>query len=191
MGPLIPVALSVLPALAEWLGGARAGQVADKAADVVRAVTGTDDPAQAAAVLANPTKFAELQLGLARIQAEERQAYIADVANARARDIALQADGKRNVRADVMVALCVVGILAGVAFLATGLIPSGSDVAGAVIGLIGLFSKCFADAFQFEFGSSRGSADRAKTQDALLTTAVAKGADALNEASLQAARAQR
>lgn len=187
MGPLIPVALSVLPALAEWLGGARAGDVAERAAGVVRAVTGTDDPAAAAAVLQDPAKHAEMQIRLAEIAGQERDAYLADMASARARDVALQSDGKRNVRADVMVALCVLGILAGVGFLTTGLIPSGSDVAGAVIGLIGLFSKCFADAFQFEFGSSRGSADRAKTQDALLTQTTT----ALNDASLQAARSQR
>jgi hypothetical protein len=183
MAPLIAAALGLAPALIEYLGGKKASALATAAAE---AIVGTSDPAEIKNL--PPDQQAELRKELARIALAERQAELADVADARARDIALQAAGKRNVRADVMVALCVVGILGGVAFLSSGLIPSGSDVAGAVIGLLGLFSKCFADAFSFEFGSSRGSADRARTQDALLTTAVAKTADALNDASYQAAR---
>jgi hypothetical protein len=107
-----------------------------------------------------------------------------------------------------MVALCIAGILAGVAFLSSGLIPSGSDVAGAVIGLIGLFSKCFADAFQFEFGTSRGSLDKSASQERLTASLVSESqraaptpvaiaktgpvtTDSLNDASLAAARGQR
>lgn len=83
MPPLVGVALSVLPALAEWLGGPRAGEAGERMAGAVRAVTGTVDPAQAAAALADPAKYLELQLGLAQIHAQERQAYLADLQHAR------------------------------------------------------------------------------------------------------------
>ena len=44
MLPLIPIALSLLPEIGKWLGGARGGAPAAAVADVVGSVTGTADP---------------------------------------------------------------------------------------------------------------------------------------------------
>lgn len=99
---LLPIAIAALPALAEWLGGSRA--VGERAADVVRAVTGTDDPEAAAAVLADPAKLTELQIALSQIQAQERAAerqaavqeltaILADVEGARRQTQTLAASG--------------------------------------------------------------------------------------------------
>lgn len=101
MAPLVAVALGVAPIIAEALFGRRGGVVAEAAGDIVRAVTGTDDPDQARLTIStDPTKREELQMRLAELagkereaeraaQAEELRALIADVADARAMSLAL------------------------------------------------------------------------------------------------------
>jgi hypothetical protein len=95
MGALLPLALGILPELAKWIAGDTAGTVAAQAAEIVRTVTGTDDPALAQAALADPAKAAEVRVRLAEIAAqreaaaeqaklESLRAALADVASARA-----------------------------------------------------------------------------------------------------------
>jgi hypothetical protein len=174
---LIPLVAGLLPSLVKYLlPDSPAAAIATGAVGgALQAITGTRDPAQAATVLAaEPGKRAELIQALARIEAEreaeQRRAALetlrvemAGVADARARDVAIQAGGSRNVRADVMVVLVIVAITAGMAFLYYADIRPGSAIEGAILGLIGGMAKCFFDAFQFEFGSSRGSADKSVT----------------------------
>lgn len=168
---LLPLALSLLPDLARYVAGDTAGAVATRAAEAVREVVGTDDPAAAAAALADPAKAADLRLRLADL-ANERQrdedeakqrrleALLADVAGARARDLAMRQGGQRNVRADVMVALVLVGLATVLLVLWRAGFSPGSAVEGFLIACGGVFLGCFKDAFGFEFGSSRGSADK-------------------------------
>jgi hypothetical protein len=80
---LLPLALGLVPELAKWIAGDKAGTVAAQAADIVRTVTGTEDPAAAAAVLQDPAKAMELRIALANIALEQERARLADVANAR------------------------------------------------------------------------------------------------------------
>lgn len=215
---LLPLILSMAPEIARWIGGDQAAVITTKAAGVVEAITGTSDPDAAAAVLQDPTKAAELRIALAKIAADAEgakaqadldrlKATLSDAADARARDAALQAGGKRNSRADVMVALTIVGIGGGLAFLMIGGFTPGSSVEGAVLGLIGLLSGCFKDAFAFEFGSSRGSMDKSAANERLTAAVLDQrqaaapaiinqpsgtvntgSTDDLNAASLRAAR---
>jgi hypothetical protein len=222
---LLPLLLTFAPDLARWIAGDKAGAVATKAAEVAGAVLGTTDPAEAAVAIQDPGKAMELRLALAKVAADaegaKRQAELdtlraefADAANARARDIALRGTGQRNVRADVMVALTVIGIFGSIFALKVGSFPQGSSVEGAVLGLIGLMSKCFADAFGFEFSTSRGAREQREFNEkltnklvdqqgttpapaAIATTApvtvnqpspAGTTADDLNTASLRAAR---
>lgn len=170
---LLPLVASLAPGLIRWIAGDTAGAVATQVVQVVQAATGADTPEAAIAAARDlpPDQRAQLAVQLATIQAQaetaarqaeldELKAHLGDVADARARDVALRQGGQRNVRADVMVALTIVGILGALSFLRWAGVPAGSDVSGAVIGLIGILSKCFADAFAYEFGSSRGSADK-------------------------------
>jgi hypothetical protein len=92
---LLPLALGLMPELAKWIAGDKAGTVAVQAADIVRTVTGADDRATAEALLADPTKASELRIRLAEIAAQREaaadlarlenfRAVVADAANARA-----------------------------------------------------------------------------------------------------------
>lgn len=95
------------------------------------------------------------------------KAEIEDRANARARDTALMQAGQHNRRADWMVALDVVGLIACLVAIVV-LKDSLSGVAVTLItSLASYFGLSLRDAHQFEFGSSRGSKDK----DSLLLNA--------------------
>lgn len=186
MGPLIPVALSVLPALAEWLGGARAGDVAERAAGVVRAVTGTDDPAAAAAALSDPAKWAEAQIRLAEIAGQERDAYLADVANARAQTIALAQAGSGIAWAAPVVSVVVtLGFFAAVAMVFLVQREWDERTAGILNVLLGALVLGFGQVVNYWLGSSAGSK---RAGDAVRQIATQSEADRLNAASLSRAR---
>src|SRR5690349_1240686 len=97
---LLPLALSLAPEIAKWLIGSKAEIVTQHAVEVVKTITGTDDPAEAARIAADPQKSLELKLALAKVaqeaevtQSNERiatlQAEIGDVANARSQMVEL------------------------------------------------------------------------------------------------------
>ncbi len=89
----------------------------------------------------------------------------ADVVNARARDIALITAGRPNTRANVMLIVAAVMLVALVGVLAMaktlGINESG-PIAGVLIFAIGALMRDVESAFNFEFGSSRGG-ERSKT----------------------------
>ncbi len=216
---LLPLLLNLAPGLIGALAGDKVGDIAAKAVGVAKAITGADTEDAAVTVLnADRGKAAELAVALQKLaldaktaqdlqETERLKAILGDAANARARDMALQAGGKRNVRADVMVGLTIIGIVASLGFLMAGGFSPGSSVEGVVIGLVGLLSGCFKDAFQYEFGSSRGSADKTLAADRLTSvvleqrqqapaaiinqpsgTVMTGSTEDLNDASLRAAR---
>lgn len=217
---LLPLLLNLAPGLIGALAGDKAGDIAAKAVGVAKAITGTDTEDAAVTVLtADRAKAGELAIALQKLaldaktaqdaqETERLKAILGDASNARARDVALQSTGRRNVRADVMVGLTIVGIVASLGFLMGGGFAPGSSVEGVVIGLVGLLSGCFKDAFQYEFGSSRGSADKTLAADRLTsavldqrqqvpasiinqpsgTIVTGSTAEELNDASLRAAR---
>lgn len=90
-------------------------------------------------------------------QLDQVKAELADVKSARERDMAYVAAGKTNERANWMVVMDVIGLLACLAVLTF----FRTDLPGEVVGLLstiaGIFGLCLRDAHQFEFGSSRGS----------------------------------
>ena len=104
----------------------------------------------------------------AGIRLEEISA--ADVANARARDIAMIAAGRPNTRANVMLIVAAVMLVALIGVLAAakvlGINESG-PIAGVLIFAIGALMRDIESAFNFEFGSSRGG-ERSKTMLASL-----------------------
>jgi len=125
-----------------------------------------------------------LQKDLAELGAEEREqeATLADKQSARARDTAIITAGKTNVRADLMLA----GAYASVAIIVIALVVGHIDAGGAIFALLLMLATKFAGnigtAFDFEYGSSRGSVDKT----AVMASQAAAGADAA--AAVAAAR---
>ena len=77
--------------------------------------------------------------------------------------------GGKNTRADVMVGGAVLGLVSCLLVLVFFRQEVPGEVVGIVSTIAGIFGACLRDAFQFEFGSSRGS----KEKDELLARQMA------------------
>jgi hypothetical protein len=149
------------PTVVRWLSGSdKAEQVAQQVVAVAETVTGRAGPEAVQALQADPGLVLQFRQALAGMELEMERAYLADRQDARGRDVAYVHAGRRNVRADVMVALDAVGLMVCLVVLAL----FSDRLAGEAIALIStvasIFGLCLRDAHQFEFGSSRGSAEK-------------------------------
>lgn len=163
MAPLIVSALSlaakyVPDAIRHFSNNDTAADVADKVIDIAQTVTGTKTPEAAEQALAlSPELAVKFKLEVMANDAELEKAYLAGVENARDRDIKLHQTGFTNRRADVMVALDVLGLIACLAVLVFFRSSLPGEVVGILSTIAGIFGACLRDAHQFEFGSSRSS----------------------------------
>lgn len=162
MAPIVAALVNLAPMLARHLGAGEASTaVIDQAVAIARQVTGESDPAAAVAKLqADPAATLTYQQRLAELDADLERAYLADRAGARSRDVELAKAGRLNVRADVMLALAFVSVIAIAAVLALGGLDPGEAIAGFLMTIGGMFARNIGTAFDFEFGSSRGSREK-------------------------------
>lgn len=157
---------NIAPSLLRFFGaGDKPVAIAEKAIEIAQAVTGTTDgPAALRALQADPALAQAYQLAVLKADGDLEALYLADRKDARARDVALHQAGYRNTRADWMVVLDAIGLIACLLVLTF----FRKDIPGEVVGLLStiasIFGVCLRDAHQFEFGSSRGS----KEKDALM-----------------------
>ena len=149
------------PQIVKWITGSdKAAEAAGQVVDIAEAVTGKGGTAAVEALRADPAMVLQFRTALLQVEVDLDKAYLADRADARARDVALARAGQRNVRADVMIIGAVVGLLACLIVLVQFQDQVPGEVVGIVSTIAGLFGACLRDAFQYEFGSSRGSADK-------------------------------
>lgn len=149
------------PQLIKWLTGSdKAAEAAGHVVDIAETVTGRKGLEAVDALRGDPALALQFRTAVLNVEADLDKAYLADRADARARDIALARAGQRNVRADVMIIGAVVGLLACLIVLVRFQNQVPGEVVGIVSTIAGLFGACLRDAFQYEFGSSRGSADK-------------------------------
>jgi len=163
--PLAPLLISVLPDLGRHLFGRTGETVARGAADVVREVIGTDDPATVEEALKDPAKVDELRIRLAEIAAnaeaaarkaelDELAAIMADRADARQ-----MAQGGSLAFGAKLVTVASFILFTGVlALLALVDIPSGNRE--TLFMLAGTIASMVGAATQFWVGSSAGSAGK-------------------------------
>ncbi|MEQ8394962.1 hypothetical protein [Thalassobaculum sp.] len=165
MAPLIAGAIALAtefgPGLVRMLAGDKAGDVAEKVSSVAREVTGlaSDDEALAL-VRADPVKAAELRQRLAELEIDLERAYLADRQDARRRDVAIVTAGRYNWRADIMLALAFTSFIAIVWMTWQARLDMPDMVFAFLNMAAGALLKMIGDAFQFEFGSSRGSKEK-------------------------------
>lgn len=161
--PLIPIALSLAgqfaPAIIKYFTNSdTAATVAGQVVEIAKTVTGTDTPEAAVSALqADPALALQFQTAVMANEADLDKAFLADRQDARARDVKLAQAGVTNKRADIMVLLDVVGLIACLVVLCF----FRENIPGEAVGLISTvaatFGLCLRDAHQFEFGSSRSS----------------------------------
>lgn len=96
---------------------------------------------------------------LARISADLDKDFLKDRQDARGRDLKLKQAGYHNYRADIMIVVAFISFC----FLCY-MVNSNDTIKPAVLTIfnvsIGALLKMLGDAFQFEFGSSRGSKEK-------------------------------
>lgn len=141
-----------------------AATVAGQVVSIAKTVTGQSDPIAAQAALqADPALVIQFRTAVMANDSDLEKAYLADVKDARDRDVKLTQAGKRNVRADIMVLLDVIGLIACLIVLCF----YNDRIPGEAVGLISTvaatFGLCLRDAHQFEFGSTRSSRDKDAT----------------------------
>ena len=161
------------PSVMRWLGaGQESTNVATSLVNMATSMTGATTPEEAIAKLNDDPKLShEYQLAVLQATTSLEAAYLADVQNARARDIEYVRAGRHNTRADLMVLAAVVGLIACLVCLVffKGQLSEGANT--IITSVASIFGLCLRDAFTFEFGSSRGSKDK----DELLSQRAAGG----------------
>lgn len=166
---LIPLLLPLVPKLAEWIGGDRAGGVATQVAEVVASVAGSTDVATVTAALADPAKAGEIAQELARIGAERERAMeeqktarmaaaLADIASARQQTVALADSGSRIAwAAPIMSVVVVFGFFGCVALLFTVEKSWDERTSNLLNIMLGALIPGFAQVLNYWLGSSEGS----------------------------------
>lgn len=163
--PLIGLAASLAaefaPGLVRNLAGDDAGEVADKVIGIAQDITGQADAEKAIGVLrADPEAILAFKRRAAELEIEIEQAYLADRQGARDRDVAIKKAGYHNYRADVMLALAFVCLIVIIAATWMGRLDMPDQVFALLNMAAGMILGMIKDAFQFEFGSSRGSKEK-------------------------------
>ena len=155
---LAGLAIEAVPSLVRWIAGDDAGDVADKVSGIAKRVTGASTDEEAvAAIRANPELFAKFQAEAAALDADLEKAYLADRQDARKRDVELRRLGDSNVRANVMLAMAFTCLCLLLYMVWDARLDLPDHIFAAFNMAIGMLLKMISDAFQFEFGSSRGS----------------------------------
>lgn len=93
-------------------------------------------------------------------EGKEESAILADKQSARARDTAIITAGKTNIRSDLMLAGAYLSVGVIVVALVIGKIDPGSAIFALLLMLATKFAGNIGTAFDFEYGSSRGSMDK-------------------------------
>lgn len=149
------------PQVIKWISGSdKAAEAASQVVEIAEAVTGRRGGSAIDALAQDPALVLQFRQAVLASEADLDKAYLADRADARARDIEIIKSGRSNMRADVMVLGAVVGLISCL----LSLVFFRTQVPGEVVGIIstvaGIFGACLRDAFQYEFGSSRGSSEK-------------------------------
>lgn len=164
MLPLIPIALGLAqyaPSLMRFFNaGEGSVAVAEKVVSVAQSITGAQTPEDALKALQENAQLQQqFNLAVLHMDGELEVAYLSDRQDARKRDVEFLKAGKVNTRANAMVAMDVVGLIACLVVLTLFRKEIPGEVVGLLSTIAGIFGLCLRDAHQFEFGSSRGSKD--------------------------------
>ena len=174
MLPLIPLVISLVPQLTKYLFGDSAAATVTQVTQVVHSLTGSTDPATAAAALAaDPALANQVTLQLAQIAATREQeadatnqaalvATLSDVASARAQTVALAA-AKSPIAWGAPVVSTVVlltfGLMLGMILSHT--LPTGSEALANV--MLGTLAAMATSVTSYWLGSSSGSKAKDET----------------------------
>jgi hypothetical protein len=164
---------SAAPLLGSLLGPG--GTATGTAIKLIASALGVEDTPEAieAAITANPesllklkelelnheVQLRQLSLDAARLQVERERAELADVGDARKREMTITAaTGKRDVNLYILAWVIVIGFFALVTLLTQTTLPA--DSSGVTFMLFGSLATGFGQVLGYFFGSSKSSAEK-------------------------------
>lgn len=161
---LLQAALSLSafsPSISKFLSGSKVEAVSNKILEIAKTVTNAKNEFEAVEKIKIDNEMATaFQKAISESEKEIELSIIKDRENARNRDIAFVNSGRRNKRADIMVISAAMGLI----ICLLSIIFFQEKLPGEAVGIIstvaGIFGSCLKDAFNFEFGSSRGSKEK-------------------------------
>ena len=159
--PLLGVAANLLPSLTGMLLGNKAASVTEKVVAAAKEVFGTTDADDIQLQISQDATKAEMFKAKLEQETAMYRIQVEDTVSARARDVEVRKmSGGTNPRSNIMLVgtfVSLVGILWGTilyrADIPDGVLALMNMTAGALVG-------CLVQAFNFEFGSSRGSSEK-------------------------------
>ncbi|MDR1034964.1 MAG: hypothetical protein LBL32_03470 [Holosporales bacterium] len=157
------------PRITKWLSGSSIALVSKQILDIAKNVTNSKNETEAVEKLKTDRNMLLLfQKVLISSEREIELAVIKDKENARTRDIAIINTGRRNIRADVMVISAALGLIICLATIVVYRKSLPGEAVGIISTVAGIFGACLKDAYNFEFGSSRGSKEKDQTVASIL-----------------------
>lgn len=167
LGALAPHAGSIIGGLASMLGGPKAEEAAKSIVDTATKQFGTSDPEVIRARAAADTALAQQAVAAMQEATKAYEVEVSDRKDARMRDLEIRripgSDGVpagTNTRANVML----IGAFVSLLTVLTGTIYFRASLPDSIIGIlqstVGSLLTVITLAFNFEFGSSRGSSQK-------------------------------
>lgn len=162
--PFLMQAASFAPALAKFFGAGDTGQkIAEHVGEIAQSITGAKTPEEAlAGIAASEEKKQQFQLAVNAQMQNWDAMYLADVQNARSRDVEIRKTGQKNYRADTMYILAVL-VIVGITYLVWTTPQVDDFIKGVATLILGRFLGYLDGIYNFEFGSTRTSRDKDET----------------------------
>ena len=126
---------------------------------LAKQIAGVETEEEAVRILgSDPDKLAEFRLRTNELAIKEQEAFLKDVQNARAQNIAMQ-NSKYAWVQPALALLAIFGFFAalGALYYGKAVDPGQRDI---LLVLLGILGSVFKDVFGFYFGSSKGSKDK-------------------------------
>lgn len=154
----LALASQFAPAIIKYMSNSDTAEVvAGQVIDIAKNVTGMATVGEARAVLElDPAKRIEFQQAIMANDAQLQQAYLADVQNARARDVELAKVGMKNTRANAMAAAAMLLVLICL-FIVVWNTAADEWVKATITLILGRALGWVEQIFSFEFGTTRTS----------------------------------
>lgn len=154
--------IKLVPNLINKFSISNAESFSERIIDVAKIVTHQNNEQKAVNELKdNPQLLMEFQKVAMEVDEKMYRISYKEHKNARSRDLEIFRAGKQNVRANIMVLIAAIGLLACPIALVMTLKNYDVNIPGEVIVIIstiaGVFGACLKDAYAFEFGSLKPS----------------------------------
>jgi hypothetical protein len=158
-----------VPSITKLICGDKAESIASKIIAVAKQVSNSQTEMEAMKKISNDSRLVNaFQRAIIESEKEIFLAVLKDKENARNRDIAIINSGRRNKRADIMVIAAACGLIICLAVLGLYQNTLPGEAVGIISTISGIFGSCLKDAYNFEFGSSRGSKEKDQTVATML-----------------------